>query len=231
MRTSRFAKAVNWRYAIGEAVLIVIGITIALAFDSWWEYRKEREDESKILLQFQKTLGGDIERSGASIERFEEMEQGIKRLMGRLEQGVPYPSDMDSLFAFCRGWTRFTPNRGPYEALKSKGFDLVSNEALRMNLIDYYENQHSSLVVTSEETRIHNRDVVMPYFERNFVRNDRGRSRPIDFDAVVTDQYFINICATKHENIADWALPRLRVASSIAETLLTDITSELQTVP
>ena len=38
------------RYAVGEIVLVVIGIFIALQVNNWNEYRKEKVEEKKILL-------------------------------------------------------------------------------------------------------------------------------------------------------------------------------------
>jgi hypothetical protein len=38
-----------FKYAIGEIILVVIGILIALSINNWNEYRKEREEEQKTL--------------------------------------------------------------------------------------------------------------------------------------------------------------------------------------
>ena len=38
-----------WRYAIGEIVLVVIGILIALQINTWNEERKIKIEEQKIL--------------------------------------------------------------------------------------------------------------------------------------------------------------------------------------
>jgi len=39
----------NWRYALGEIFLIVVGVTIALAASSWYEGRKDRIDEQLFI--------------------------------------------------------------------------------------------------------------------------------------------------------------------------------------
>ena len=33
----------NWKYALGELLIIVLGVLIALGVDNWKEERKERE--------------------------------------------------------------------------------------------------------------------------------------------------------------------------------------------
>jgi hypothetical protein len=44
------------KYALGEIVLVVIGILIALSINNWNENRKEINIENKILLEISKGL-------------------------------------------------------------------------------------------------------------------------------------------------------------------------------
>jgi hypothetical protein len=113
MRTSRLVNAVNWRYAVGEILLIVVGVSIALAISSWWEYRQARNDEAKILLQFEQTIEGDIERMQVVVSNFESMDEGIVKLINLLERGASYSPDMDILLGSCAGWSQSTLNHGP----------------------------------------------------------------------------------------------------------------------
>ena len=48
-------------YAFGEILLVVIGILIALQINNWNETRKEKELETKILIQLQKDILDNIE--------------------------------------------------------------------------------------------------------------------------------------------------------------------------
>ncbi len=246
MRTSRLVKAVNWRYAVGEILLIVVGVSIALAISSWWEYRQARNDEAKILLQFEQTIEGDIERMQVAISTFESMDEGIVKLVNLLERGASYSPDMDILLGSCAGWNQSTLNHGPYEVLKTRGFDLISNETLRMNLVDYYETHSIRLLTTSDENRVYNRDVVLPYYDKNFLKLHDLESagvpcsetdscfkrqkavKPINYDALSADPYFISICLTKHDNMANWALPTFRNTIAVAESLLVNIAMELK---
>ena len=61
MRVSRLASAPNWRYAVGEVVLIVVGVSIALAATSRYEGRQERRDEILVLQQLRRTLSEDLQ--------------------------------------------------------------------------------------------------------------------------------------------------------------------------
>ena len=49
------------RYAVGEIVLVVIGILIALQVNNWNEYRKEKVEEKKILLSLHNEISNNLE--------------------------------------------------------------------------------------------------------------------------------------------------------------------------
>ena len=67
MRFFRFKKLVNMetgkylRYAVGEVILVVIGILIALQVNNWNEYRKEKVVEKKILLSLHNEISNNLE--------------------------------------------------------------------------------------------------------------------------------------------------------------------------
>ncbi|MBT8315877.1 MAG: hypothetical protein KJP26_15575, partial [Maribacter sp.] len=49
------------RYAIGEIILVVIGILIALQINNWNERKKDQNLEIKILSEIRENLIGDFE--------------------------------------------------------------------------------------------------------------------------------------------------------------------------
>ena len=67
MRFFRFKKLVSLntgkflRYAIGEVILVVFGILIALQVNNWNEYRKEKIEEKKILLSLHNEISNNLE--------------------------------------------------------------------------------------------------------------------------------------------------------------------------
>ena len=46
-----FKHKVNWQYAIGEVVLILIGITLAIAFNNWNEWNKDITSSKNLPLK------------------------------------------------------------------------------------------------------------------------------------------------------------------------------------
>ena len=48
------------KYAVGEIVLVVIGILIALQINTWNEEKKERDQEQKYLIEIKRNLESDL---------------------------------------------------------------------------------------------------------------------------------------------------------------------------
>jgi hypothetical protein len=131
------------------------------------------------------------------------------------------------LFSSCVGWGISTPNSGPYEALKSKGLDLIQDQTLRMKLIDYYERKSLSVVITADENRRYNMDAAIPYYDRHFHQSYDGRTVPVDYEKILVDPLFLNICKTKRNNMQAWILPSYKRAIDLAGSLISDIQAEL----
>ena len=123
-------------YAIGEIILVVIGILIALSINNWKE--KLKTEEIKFLNNFKQSLIADIEFNNFRFDKYELTKESISILINHMEQDLPY---QDSLkYHFGRITNTWTPkiNTEVFEALKSKDLNLISNDALRDKLISYY---------------------------------------------------------------------------------------------
>ena len=127
-------------YAIGEVVLIVIGILIALQIQTWNENRQLREYEISILREFSAALGRDQNAIDTSfLPRLERKETTASEFLTRAAAKTDV-SDEEFIRYFSRlrsDWGyRF--ETGPYDALKSVGFDRISNESLRRDIMKAY---------------------------------------------------------------------------------------------
>lgn len=62
MRLMPTARRFDWRYALGEVSLIVMGVTIALAASSWYEERIDRQTEAEYVDRLRTALAMDTLR-------------------------------------------------------------------------------------------------------------------------------------------------------------------------
>jgi hypothetical protein len=220
-------QSIPWKRLSVEAAAIVVSILLAFAIDAWWDDRNERIEEAEILAQFLVTLDEDIQSLESKVSRFQEMIDGITEIVIHIENQRPYEDRLISLFPSCVGWEIYTPNSGPYEAMKSKGLDLIQIQALRMKLIDYYERKRLSVVTTSEENRRYNMEAAIPYYDRHFLRLDDGGTVPVDYERLLADPLFLNICRHKRNNMQMRILPSYKRAINQAASLISDIEAEL----
>ena len=127
-----------FKYAIGEIILVVIGILIALQINNWNENRKLKVEEVKFLKNFKQSLISDIEFNDFRFDKYELTKESISFLLNHIEQDLQY---QDSLkYHFGRITQTWTPkiNTEVFEALKANDLNLISNDGLRDKLISYY---------------------------------------------------------------------------------------------
>jgi hypothetical protein len=127
-----------FKYAIGEIILVVIGILIALQINNWNDVRKNRKYEQEILTLINKNLKNDS--IAISIELFNSKESN--ELTNRLLEQVSLGNYSDSLNHWMGkiiSFERFKSQSSAFEVLKSKGIDVISDKELQLELISYYD--------------------------------------------------------------------------------------------
>jgi hypothetical protein len=185
-RLSRVVTAVNWRYAIGEVVLIVVGILIALAFADWNDRRVERGHELEMLGELRNGLELDL----ATIEA----EQQLISLQQLLANPRPYDPSMDELFGVVYGTRIIFLNTAPYESLKSAGLQMISSDELRLSIARLYSELYEILLINNDIDMGITLETFRPYYLQNF-RNLRFKqsATPIDYETIINDPYYHNI--------------------------------------
>ena len=131
-------------YAIGEIILVVIGILIALSINNWNENRK---DHIKAL-EYHKRLVQDLERvneRGKDIEtRALKTMKAIIESVKILEADSPLTPEEQNTFNYALVWyARFNyqmPDLSTLEEMKSNGdLGLIYNVELRKDIVDFNE--------------------------------------------------------------------------------------------
>lgn len=131
-------------YAIGEIILVVIGILIALQINNWNESRKNIEKENKYLSNVNKELIGDslaLERSW-----FKNRQKKIEclELAKQYVLGDYFPKDTllfinNVGFGGINSRASFTGSSRTYKELISTGnLSLISNDSIRELIVNYY---------------------------------------------------------------------------------------------
>jgi hypothetical protein len=217
----------NWRYAVGEVLLIVIGISIALAANSWWEERKERVEERSVLRQISASLQTDLERYEDAQRQHLQQETDIITLVEHMEGDEPFRPGMSPLFRSVRLWIAFRQGIGPYEALKSRGHELISNDELLLRIIYFYEHQVARITGAAENDREFVVARLAPYIDQNFRYVDPRVLVPLDYEALRRDNYFRSLVMTKLFRLQERILQNYQETNKMIRDLIADIDKEL----
>lgn len=148
------------KYAIGEIVLVVIGILIALQINTWNEQRKDRATEKELLEAIRTDFTETHSRLSATIELQTKVVSYSRRLLILREQDrllEKKDSIADFVIYGALSWWRAEPVTGTYDAMVSTGnIGLIRNKALRGYLAEFDAELRSGF-----EDHEHSMDLLM----------------------------------------------------------------------
>ena len=130
-----------FRYAIGEIILVVIGILIALQVNNWNNNINSRNEEKMAILEIYQSLKFEFEDViPYQVNRSKILEQGITTFLNLREEKVTISDTVfERLWDEINMGSRFTYESGPFEAVKNRGLNLISNDSVRAMLVNLYE--------------------------------------------------------------------------------------------
>ncbi|WP_166959333.1 DUF6090 family protein [Yeosuana marina] len=152
-------------YAIGEIILVVIGILIAININNWNEERKRREQEHKIILSLKSEF---LESKELLLSTMKEQKNDLIRsdvLIQIYEGEKPLPKNDSIKKLIMKGalaWQREEIISGSYHVLISSGnSELVKNDELLKTLAEFYsfyqagfEDNETSMNLKNEMLKI-----------------------------------------------------------------------------
>jgi hypothetical protein len=136
-----------FKYAIGEIILVVIGILIALAINNWNENRINTGKQQDYLIG----LKNDLEKQ---ITSFNTSHQFYDLIIGKGESilvdfsSIGKLSEIDSLtkkLSFLMYSRKYPEIRTTFNELNSNGqLGLIKEKSLRSQVIEYYQNSEDN---------------------------------------------------------------------------------------
>lgn len=238
-KTARYFK-----YAIGEILLVVIGILIALQLNNWNEQRKLATEETKMLTNLQLEIKDDIISLDNAIEVYQSTANSIDRIFEFFDQDLAYEESLK--YDFHRPTRLWTPliNDSVYQALKSRGLDLISDNELSKSIITYYSYSSTNYDQTINDYRAivlkGNREIMggrfgtlwngdyTTYRKTQLYEDLGGYMIPLDYEALKHDSAY-RFYLSSLKNQLYWFLERpIGNASEMARQLDIDIEAELQ---
>ena len=135
----------NWAYGVGELVIVVAGVMIALGFEQWNSDRLDRVEEVEIIGRFIADLQSDFDVISGGLNIVSRKEASLDRVYSSLETPVNRPTELleflyDVASGASFGWDQGSARRTTFdEVLASGKFGLIRDTAIRVQISDYYE--------------------------------------------------------------------------------------------
>ncbi|WP_144607411.1 DUF6090 family protein [Algoriphagus algorifonticola] len=156
-------------YALGEIVLVTIGILIALQINTWNELRKDSNKEKLILQSLHSEFEGNKEKIQASIQHHEAILGCTKDLMKlfKLPDSTLKTHNLDSLIERSLDIRDLSTSQSAIEDLISSGnLNLISSENLRKLIFEWNSEimEKNESFETLDETA---QTLLLPYLIKN----------------------------------------------------------------
>ena len=216
--------------AIGEIILVVIGILIALQVNNWNTNRVDNSNEEKILLELKKGLQLDKEKMEVQLVKCKQAVRQMKKLQQLLQDKTyPYSKSLDSLFGEVYGIRKVFLNRAFYEDLKATSLRIIKNDDIRLQIVQLFEENYVEMrdVFSVAEPSIN--EVTRPYYLQNFNNIKLWTSAtPNNFESVWKDTYYENIVAYRILSLEVNQLDVYSKTIPVIQKLVDDINSYLE---
>jgi len=192
-KTGRYLK-----YAIGEIVLVVIGILIALSINNWNEWRKDRKIEKGILLEFRDNLERNIALIDIASAEIIEINQTTKTIIEHIEKKKTYPDTLIHHFEELgrSGSYLLKLNTNGYESLKNIGFEILSSKVIKNEILSLFETSYPSYTKQTEIVNAIWENNPMWWHDYFYLRPTESGLIPLNFNSLAEDKMFMTIVRT-----------------------------------
>ncbi len=191
------------KYAIGEIVLVVIGILIALQINNWNENRKNKIVEKGILTNIKIAFERDLKNVISSNlqlcnKRIETTNELIKASKNKQE-----------LIAKINGIQNLTRQPTfriisfPLKILESKGLDIIKDDELKYLIVNIHTEEYSYIKTVFENEIFNQRDIYRPQLNQYFKKIMNGKEMEIQIinsSSMLKNQSFMNAIITMNQN-------------------------------
>jgi hypothetical protein len=153
-------------YAVGEILLVVIGILIALQVNNWNEARKEVRKERELLSE----LHTDLDRDLGVLDYQLRLADSIIGALDQLIAMPEAPADIEKTINWAAGGVLANYRYTAMEGIKANGIDIIRNKALTAAINEYYSWWDFGNELYRIDFDPFHADVWMPFFRKHMKR-------------------------------------------------------------
>jgi len=192
-------------YAIGEIVLVVIGILIALQINNWNQQRLIESQERIYLEDIKRDFTFDIETLDKKLAQNETAIESVSEVLTLISSKRDF-SDEDKVKFYLLmtplfGESYFIPEQGTINQIEASGAgSYIQNKALKDEIFRYYSSREREEKNMEQSVQLYQHNYVStnllsvgidPAFSE-LAFNDRYDFEPIDISLLLKDKLFTN---------------------------------------
>ena len=182
------------RYAIGEIVLVVIGILIALSINNWNEAKKTKQFEFKILKDINTSMEGNFFQLEMCIKSNQKSIKSAEIILKFLDKNLAYHDSLNVHFSKSLEWCTPSFQNSGYESLKSYGLNLITNDSIRKELVIYEAGWMETLAQRQEDYFFNTASPILTeLFEKVAMRTEM---KPYDYEQLRKSKKYISVLKT-----------------------------------
>src|SRR5210317_1847314 len=185
------------KYAIGEIILVVVGILIALQINNWNEHRKLQNEELKLLHEVKSNLETTLANFKNDSQNNSKHIHDYNKIKYYIKEDLIYNSELDSAFGRLKSWSSPYPIYTAYTTLKTKGLDVISNASLRNKIVTMNEYEFTRLITDYDKSEwILYQEVVLPFISKHlriYKENSITLAKPTDFEILKDNDELRNL--------------------------------------
>ena len=204
-------------YALGEIILVVIGILIALQINNWNEHKKQQAEEQRILLNLKTDIKNDTLQLSAHLQKSEKRVELLQALTETLSKNsganlLDFINDgMNSI-----GYENyFRVNSGTYdESVAAASIKFIANDSLRQNIFNYYRDAKINYTDNNSSQQVY-RDIYPVLWTKLMATKDvmdlmqvPSKLPELDINSLGEDREFIAMILQKigleYNQMEDW---------------------------
>ena len=191
------------RYAIGEILLVVVGILIALSINNWNEDRKARKSENQMLISLAEDFDSNLEsleKSLIDIPALIEKYSLVLEYAGQIDNGLTEAMKNDII---STGFIKTKIIDGALTSVLGTQLELITNDSLKKLLTSYpsqikdFKELESDLVeyvINTQRTTIRSYLSLSDFllneprfneFNKNVVKSD--------YEGLLRDRVYLNV--------------------------------------
>lgn len=181
------------KYALGELVLIFLGISLAIAFQNWNDNRKVKRQALEILSEIEENLAQDITALNELVDVRSKDLEATKRVIQLFSEKRPFDTKIsEDLGRVILGSQIYFREFG-YNLLEESHIAALSNLSLRKMLDQYYEQSINFVNNDVKDDKYEFQTILLPYVRSNFDSwGYRQASTPINYNLMLKDKFFLS---------------------------------------